>query len=147
MSPLPGLVDWLWGTTIAFDHHVFLIPDAKLLAVLPISKDRLVLYRFDLDALLLRSEIDYLFVGNDLPAHVVAGTTFTHELDVKSKKGGVKFKVESGPDGLSVSPDGKLTWAVPSGLVGKDVEITFVIADASGQEKRQSFNMTATAPK
>jgi WD40 repeat protein len=51
LEAVQGLVDWFSGQTQPFDRHVFLIPDAKLLVILPSSKDRLVLHRFDFDKL------------------------------------------------------------------------------------------------
>ncbi|MGE3803834.1 MAG: hypothetical protein AB7K24_04065 [Gemmataceae bacterium] len=40
-----GLVDWISGRTQPFENHVFLVPQAKVLVILPVARDRLVLLR------------------------------------------------------------------------------------------------------
>ena len=42
-----GLIDWLRGVAVPLDKHLFLIPDAKLLVVMPTTKDKLVLRKVD----------------------------------------------------------------------------------------------------
>jgi hypothetical protein len=44
---MEGLIDWFHGVAMPLDRHLFLIPDAKLLVVLPESKDKLVLRKVD----------------------------------------------------------------------------------------------------
>jgi hypothetical protein len=43
-----GLVDWFGGNSVPLDRHVFLIPEAKLLATLTSSKDKLVLRKVEI---------------------------------------------------------------------------------------------------
>jgi hypothetical protein len=133
LEPVQGLIDWRSGHNQPFDRHVYLIPDAKLLILIPPANDRLILRRFDLDALLDRSGVDYLFVTGPVPRAATAGQTFTYAPAVRSRKGGVKLKLESGPDGMKLAA-GKLTWDVPGDLTGKSVDVILSIADASGQE-------------
>src|SRR5262249_17112043 len=45
LEALEGLVNWSTGQVPQFDRHVFLIPEAHLLVVLPSTHDRLVLHR------------------------------------------------------------------------------------------------------
>jgi hypothetical protein len=71
---------------------VLFVPDAKLIAVVPPSRDRIVLHRFDVEAALDRAEIDYLFVTSRPPVDA-PGKSFSYPVVVKSKKGGVKMKL------------------------------------------------------
>ena len=50
------------------DRRIFLIPSAKVLITIPETNDRLVLHRFDLDAALDKSGVDYLFVMSEPPS-------------------------------------------------------------------------------
>jgi hypothetical protein len=43
-----GIVQFFFGNTLPLDQHLFLIPDAKMLVVLPPTKDKLVLRKVDL---------------------------------------------------------------------------------------------------
>ena len=44
------------------DKRILFVPDAKLIALIPASGDRLVLHRFDVDEALQKADVDYLFV-------------------------------------------------------------------------------------
>jgi len=123
------------------DKRVHLIPDAKLLVTIPSTNDRLVLRRFDLDDLLAKSGVDYLLVTSQPPAAFKPGATYSYPVAVKSKKGGVKYKLESGPDGMKVAADGKLTWKVPAGFAAAEVDVILTVADSSGQEIFQTFKV------
>jgi hypothetical protein len=69
-------------------RRVFFVPEAKVIIVLPVSNDRVVLHKFDVDAALEKSGLDYLFVTSQAPRGVKAGAAFTYPLRVKSKHGG-----------------------------------------------------------
>lgn len=47
LPEMEGLIDWSQGVAVPLDKHLFLIPDAKLLVVLPLTKDRLILRKVD----------------------------------------------------------------------------------------------------
>jgi hypothetical protein len=130
---------------IAPYQRVMLIPAAKLLVVVPPTNDHLVLHRFDLDEIMDKSGIDYLYVTSDPPAGVTRGGRLDYAVKVRSKKGGVKYKLESGPKDLTVSPDGRVTWSVPSSIADKEVEVLVSITDASGQEIFHSFKLAINA--
>lgn len=45
----------------------------------------------------------------------------------------------SGPEGMQLSGDGKLTWTPPADFRKPDVGVIITVADASGQEVLHSF--------
>jgi hypothetical protein len=125
---------------LALDKRGYFIPDAKLLVHVPLSNDRLILRWLDVAAGLEKSGIDYLFVISQAPTKAKRGTTYRYQMAVKSKKGGVKYKLESGPPGMKVSAAGLVTWAVPAGDSGeKDVILT--VSDRTGQEVFHTFRV------
>lgn len=133
---------------LVFDHwsrdpwgpyrRVFFVPDAKVIAVLPVSNDRVVLHRFDVDAALESSGLDYLLVTSVAPREVKAGSALTYPVKVKSKHGGVRFRLDSGPKGMAVSEAGVVTWAVPADATG-DHNVILTVRDKSGQEVFHTF--------
>lgn len=129
------------GETRDLDQRLFLIADAKLLAILPEAADKLILHRFDLDAMLDKASIDYLFMTGQLPPTVARGATFSYAPTIRSKKGGVKVRVESGPDRMKVTADGKVTWPVPTAGSDKEVNVLLSVTDASGQETLHAFKL------
>lgn len=114
------------------DKRVHLIPDAKLLVTIPNTNDKLVLRRFDLDALLAKADVDYLFVTSKAPAAFKPGEKLTYPVAVKSRKGGVKYKLESGPMGMAVSAAGQVTWSPPADFAEASVDVLLTVSDATG---------------
>jgi S1-C subfamily serine protease len=125
------------------DSHVFFIPQAKVVAVLPRPADKIVLYKVDVDTELAKSDLDYLFVASQ-PAPAVPGKRFEYPIDARAKKGGLKYKLEFGPDGLVVGADGKVTWDVPADFTRPE-SVAVTISDASGQEMIHSFELVPAA--
>jgi predicted Zn finger-like uncharacterized protein len=125
------------------DKRIHFVPQANLIVTVPPGNDRLVLHRFDLDAALDKSGIDYLFVTSRPPA-AGPGAKFEYRIKVKSKKGGVKFKLDAGPDGMTVSPGGLVTWSVPAGFSGP-AAVIITVSDKTGQETFHSFTLSVSA--
>jgi hypothetical protein len=116
------------------EQRFHFIPAAHLLITIPPSNDRLVLRRVEIGEMLDGAAGDRLTVVS-LPTLVAsAGKTLEYQVVARSKKGGIRYSLARGPEGLKVSPEGKLTWAVPSTLKGEDSTAVVAIEDASGQE-------------
>ena len=140
-----GLVNWQTGQSQMFDKHVFLIPGADLLVFVPAADDQLILQRFNLVNLLDKAGVDYLFVASQPVTQAVKGSTYSYPLSVKSKKGGVKVKLVSGPPGMDVTADGRTTWAVPAVFADPTADVILSVTDDSGQEVFHSFKVTVVA--
>lgn len=142
LPELAGIGNLGWhNEEIALYQRLILIPGANLLVVVPSSNDGLVLRRFDLDEILDKSGVDYLYVTSDPPAGVARGSQFDYTINVRSKKGSVTFKLEYGPPGMKLASDGRLTWSVPANNQDKDVDVLVSIGDASDQEIFHSFKL------
>ena len=136
LSEMAGLDrhDLFGESDFTIDKRFHLVPTAHLLITIPASNDRLVLRRLDLDAALNRSGGDYL-IAAALPLLVATpGQKLEHQVVVKSRKGGVTYTLANGPDGLSVSPEGKITWLVPKELARQDARAVVSVGDASDRE-------------
>src|SRR5439155_22149822 len=91
--------------------RVFLVPDAKALVVLTGSADKVVMHRLDVDELVRASGTEVLAVTSR-PDPATRGRPFAYAPKVLSKAGGVRLKLDAGPDGMKLDGD-RLTWAVP----------------------------------
>src|SRR5439155_26775690 len=103
--------------------RVFFVPDAKVIVVLPTSNDQLVLHKFDADAALEKSGLDYLLITSRPPTVVKAGTNFSYAITVKSRNPKIEFKLDSGPKGMKVSDAGVVTWKVPEDAPTDDTDV------------------------
>lgn len=136
-----GLNQWGQGDGLSADKRIHFLPEAKLIVTLPASNDKLVLHRFDVEQALEKSGIDYLYVASQPPPTARKGETYSYQLAVKSKKGGLKYKLESGPKGMAVSDAGRVTWRVPADFGEKEASVILSIRDATGQEVYHTFTL------
>ena len=120
--------------------RVFLVPDAKAVAILHDSANKVTIHKLDVEAALDKAGIDFLFVTSK-PGGAVCGEVFTYKLEVKSRKGGVKVKLDAGPEGMKVATDGTVTWAVPANFEGTSVPVILTISDSSGREVLHAFSL------
>jgi hypothetical protein len=129
-----------WGS-LGLDKRIHLIPQAKVLVIIPLTDDRIVLHRFDVEEALEKAGIDYLLVSSTPPGRAYKGKPFAYQVKVKSKKGGVKYTLASGPEGMKVTSTGLLSWQVPADLAGSKVNVILSISDKTGQEIFHTFDL------
>ncbi len=89
------------------DRRLYFLPAAKVIIAIPNPADRLILYRFDPEAALEKSNVDYLVVTSRPPTAAKKGKEYAYSLTVKSKKGGVTYKLDSGPKGMALELGGQ----------------------------------------
>jgi hypothetical protein len=125
------------------DKRVHFMPNANVLITIPYSNDGLVIRKFDVGQELDRSGIDYLFVTSAPVTEAVKGETYRYAITAKSKRGSVRFKLESGPEGMTVSDKGEVTWAVPADAESRE-DVIITVSDASGQETFHTYAVVPT---
>jgi hypothetical protein len=123
------------------EKRVFLVPQANLLITLPRLRDQLILRRFDVVAEAVKGARDYLFVTSVPPRIVKAGAPIRYAIEIKSKKGSVVYRLESGPPGMNLDANGLLSWNAP-GNVKSPVPVDISITDGSGKEIHHTFAIT-----
>lgn len=127
------------------DRRLHLLPIAEAIVTIPTTMDQLIVQRFNLDEELAKSEVDYLFVSSLSPASIAAGTKLTYKVEAKSKRGGVKFRLEAGPTGMAITPDGVLTWQPTAAANGNEEVVIVGVSDSSGQEIFHTFKLLVGA--
>ncbi|MDY3552419.1 serine protease [Gemmata sp. JC717] len=120
--------------------RVFFVPDAKVIAVLPASNDQVLLHKFDADAALEKSGLNYLLVASQPPPEVKAGAPYSYPVKVRAKSTKITYQLDSGPKGMAVSADGLVTWAVPADALGSH-EVILSVRDETGQEVFHTFTV------
>lgn len=131
---LDGMVSYPAGQAAPFDQHIFFVPDANVLVILPLSGDRLFLHRVDIEQQLSEAGIDYLIVVSQPPSEFVPGRELKYQIEARAKKGKVEYVLESAPDGMTLSEDGLVEWLVPAGLEDDEVNVIITLRDSSGQQ-------------
>jgi ribosomal protein S27E len=126
---------------LSLDKRVLFVPDAKVIVTIPSSNNRLVLHHFDVDEALEKSDVDYLFVTSRPPSQMEPGKWINYQIKAKSKKGGLSYRLDSGPQGMKLTADGRLTWKVPEGAAGEETVIV-TVKDKAGQEIFHTFKLS-----
>jgi len=116
------------------DKRFHLVPSANLLITIPFSNDRIVLRRLDITEAIGRLGGQYLIVTSPSVLYARSGNAINHQIEACSKTGGLRYTLSNGPDGLTVSANGQLTWQPPKRLVENVATAVITIADSSGQE-------------
>jgi hypothetical protein len=70
-----------------------------------------------------------------------AGATYTYPVQVKSRKGGVRHRLVSGPPGMAIDAAGQLTWQVPADFAGLSADVLVNVRDAADLEVSQAFTI------
>ena len=98
-------------------------------------------YELDLDVALEKSEIDYLLVTSSPRPIAVLGEDYVYPVRVKSKKGGLVYKLDAAPEGMTVAKDGTIRWKTPKNFEEPQVDVIMTISDAASQEIFHTFKV------
>jgi hypothetical protein len=128
------------------EPRVYYLPSAHVLVTLPEGNDRVVVRSLNLIEALKESGRDFLFVLSRPSPEVAAGATFTYRMDVHSRAAGLRCTLESGPEGLTVSPDGVVRWRAPERPDRRPNRVIITVRSSSGKEVQHAFDLTVVEP-
>jgi hypothetical protein len=126
---------------LGYPGSVHLIPKAKMLAVVPKGRDKLLLHPMDLDAALERADIPYLFATSAPPSQFRAGERLVYQIEAKGKGGGLTYALLQGPPGMTVSPAGLVEWTPPRDIMSDEVVVSIEIRGGDGRRIFHDFNL------
>ena len=118
------------------------VPSANLLVTIPFTNDRLVLRSVDVGKALDNLGSDFFFVTTPARLYAQAGKPFEHQIDGRSKAGGLRYALAQGPDGVTVDPAGKLTWPAPKSSDDDSSSVVVTVTDAKGNEHFHTVSIT-----
>src|SRR5437763_11792201 len=95
----------------------------------------------NLESYVKDSPLDYLVVTSKPPGSCRRDAVYNYDIKAMSKKGGLKYRIETGPKGMSVDENGKLTWRVPLLLKDTKTHVVVMVSDAGGTDKPHSFDI------
>lgn len=119
-------------------RRLYLIPQYEAIVSLNANQNQIIVRRLDLKKIL---EGDYLFVSSMPPLTVGKGKVFAYQVETQSKRGGVSYKIESGPTGMEVSLAGLVKWLPLKDFAEGEANVVLAIRDAGGQEIFHSFRV------
>lgn len=121
------------------DERLQVLPTQQRLITIPPEQDRIIGRKFDLIAELKAADVDYLFVASLPPTSAEKGKPYAYALQTESRRGQVTYKLESGPEGMTISPAGEIKWTPLADFNDGEVGVIVAVKDASGQETFHAF--------
>jgi S1-C subfamily serine protease len=123
------------------ERRLFWMPVADSIVSVPDRCDQLVIQHFNLKEELDKSGTDYFQLASAPPRQFKRGQKISYTIEVVSKQGGVQYALENGPPGAAVSPEGVLTWDVPSDFTSHEALMVVKLKNGAGQELSHSFKL------
>lgn len=143
LGALPELTEtcWTdWGTEgLAGPERILFLPGAKALLTFPAGKPEVVVRQLDLVAELERRSAEYFFVTSTPVVHADRGQRYEYSASAASSHGPVRFSLTTGPEGMTVSPEGLVSWLVPEHHAHAITGVALELRDPSGAVRHQTF--------
>ena len=136
-----GLLSPTYVTPLPIEQRIYYVPAANLLVTIPDSGDQLILRRMNVVEEMNKQGIDYFFIASRPPVAVFKNEDYDYQLIVKSKQGGVNYRLEAAPPGMKISPTGRIEWSVPLDFSDAKVPVVVTLEDKSGQSIDHRFNI------
>lgn len=137
---LPTRQDDYAPTSLRAAKRVFYNATEKSLVVFPFGR-RLFLKRYDLNAEIAKLDTDVLHVVSEPPGVFRPGKSYDYQIHTLSNRGSIRYRLESGPSGLTVSPDGRVEWQPPIDAPQRQAAIV-AVSDRSGKSIFHSIALT-----
>ncbi len=119
------------------------LPGPGLLVAPHYDKRKIIFRKLDMVAELKKGG-GYIYVTSVPPSTAAAGGTLQYQITVESSKGGLKYKIESAPDGVGVSDKGLVTWSVDRYFKQDTATIILSITDSGGKEALHTISVKVT---
>ena len=117
------------------------IPWANMLVSLPYGNQEIMLRRYDLIEQLHEADLEYLFIDSIPPHRAIAGESLSYQIVARSRASGLKYKLEVGPEGMTVSSDGLVTWNAPTNFGEDETQAIVAVSNSAGKEILHSFRL------
>lgn len=100
---------------------------------------RICLKRYDIEAEIAKLDSNVLHVMSDPPTEFYPGMKLDYSIRALSNRGGLKYRLEAGPGGMTVSAAGRVEWSAP---IDAPQRQTAVIAVSDRSTKTIFHNIT-----
>ncbi len=124
---------------LSLDRRLVFHPPAGRIVAIADEHDRLLIKQIDLAAILARADIHDLLVMSQPPPMVHPGQNYRYQLEVLSSSGGIEYELTTGPQGMTITPTGLVSWRAPESRVPATAHAVISIKDQSSQSVFHTF--------
>jgi hypothetical protein len=137
----PGMVEQFTSNPLTLDKRLLFAPADGFLLFLPPPGNKVIRRPFNFKQFLDSTEKDYLLVKNQAPLQGRAGQSWRYAIDALAKYEPVSFRLETAPEGMTLSHDGVLDWKIPAGIEGT-AKVDVSIRDSRSTTIHHKFNIS-----
>jgi hypothetical protein len=128
--------------SLPMKDRLFFAPHLSRIISVPLPCDRIVIQPFEFDDELSKRKGDYFFVLSPPAFEVEPRKAWNHQIETRTRRTDLTYRLESGPPGLAVSPSGMLTWGKPRGAPESAQRAGVTISDGVDRELFYEFQLT-----
>ncbi|QDU47914.1 hypothetical protein [Gimesia panareensis] len=122
----------------------FYIPQAETLVYLSETKSRIHLHRIKLDQILKDRQENYFFIQSQPVRTAARGKQYEYALEVKSNQTPLKYQIDSGPAGMTVSDAGVVSWTVPRDFENDQETVIMTVTNSAGKSLYHPYLLSIT---
>ncbi len=126
---------------LSLDKQFHFFPEYRVIVEIPPPFKSLILRKTDLDTWIERADVRQLIIVSVPPALASTGTVYQYQAAARSKTGNVRWRLVSGPPGMTVSETGRVEWAIPQKPETDRVSVTLEAEDDDKQKKMHNFEV------
>lgn len=104
----PGIFEEVGMDRLLLDKRIVFAPSEGFILFIPKEGNTLIRHPFDFKGFLDSTGKDYFFVKNQARLRADAGDTWKYAMALIARDEPVSFKLETGPEGMTLSPEGML---------------------------------------
>ena len=116
------------------------LPQHELVLLLPASREKLILRKFNLEKAVQQSKEKFLYIDSKPIINCLAGDSYQYQLDAKASSA-VVYSLVTGPPGMSVSDTGLIQWKAESRPIGGKVFVALTATSKEGLAADQTFDL------
>lgn len=124
-----------------FTERFVFSPSENAVLQIPTQNDRILVHSVDIQNELEVAGVDFLYVAPQFIPEGVRGKIFRLKIDARSKRGGTRFRIVSGPTGMSVDSSGVITWMIPKDFGPDKQPVALELVDQSKQVISHSISI------
>ncbi len=121
--------------------RIVFIPDAKVIAQIPITADKLIFTQYDVEETLRNSGRNYLLVYSRPKENLSLGEMFEYQVECMASSTKLTYKLDSAPNGMTISETGKVRWQPQKNSLPQNA-VLISVAGTDGQEAFHSFKLS-----
>jgi hypothetical protein len=129
------------ATDLTLDQRIHYFHDLTKLVVISATGDWIVSHSFEPFEQLENERQDYVFItSKPKVGRLEKGDEFVYQIEVKTNKKDLKYQADLSPPGLTISPQGLVSWKVPENVRGPVVPVHLTVIGGGGHAK-QTFRL------